>query len=225
MIHRSSFSILFIISILFLSLGLSLAKEPENLHTLKQAAILYHDSGEYNFDQEAVAQRAIKYLEMRISQNKKLENSEKLAVVFDIDETSLSNYKNLFNLNFGMIPQLVVKDIGKADDPAIQATLKLYEYAKDKGVAIFFITGRRERLRAATEKNLESVGYTEWDGLFLKPNNYDKKSVNAFKGSTRKKIEEKGYTIVVNIGDQFSDLAGGYAERVFKLPNPYYFVP
>ncbi|MDA2919845.1 hypothetical protein MYX76_10190 [Desulfobacterota bacterium AH_259_B03_O07] len=80
-------------------------------------------------------------------------------------------------------------------------------------------------MRAATEKNLKSVGYTEWDGLFLKPNNYDKKSVNPFKSSTRKKIEEKGYTIVVNIGDQFSDLAGGYAERVFKLPNPYYFIP
>jgi hypothetical protein len=30
---------------------------------------------------------------------------------------------------------------------------------------------------------------------------------------------------VVNIGDQFSDLAGGFAERVFKLPNPYYFIP
>jgi hypothetical protein len=38
-------------------------------------------------------------------------------------------------------------------------------------------------------------------------------------------IQEKGYTVVVNIGDQFSDLAGGHTERVFKLPNPYYFIP
>lgn len=51
------------------------------------------------------------------------------------------------------------------------------------------------------------------------------KSVIPYKSSTRKMIQEKGYTIVVNIGDQFSDLAGGYAERVFKLPNPYYFIP
>ena len=29
----------------------------------------------------------------------------------------------------------------------------------------------------------------------------------------------------VNVGDQASDLDGGYAERTFKLPNPFYFVP
>jgi hypothetical protein len=41
----------------------------------------------------------------------------------------------------------------------------------------------------------------------------------------RQKIQEMRYKIIVNIGDRFSDLAGGHAERVFKLPNPYYFIP
>jgi hypothetical protein len=27
------------------------------------------------------------------------------------------------------------------------------------------------------------------------------------------------------LGDQNSDLTGGYAERGFKLPNPYYYLP
>jgi hypothetical protein len=27
------------------------------------------------------------------------------------------------------------------------------------------------------------------------------------------------------VGDQESDVRGGYAERVFKLPNPVYFLP
>jgi hypothetical protein len=70
-----------------------------------------------------------------------------------------------------------------------------------------------------------SVGYTEWNVLFTKPNDYDKKSVIPYKSSMRQKIQEMRYKIIVNIGDRFSDLAGGHAERVFKLPNPYYFIP
>jgi acid phosphatase len=223
MIRNLSLSIFFIFTFSLLVSKPASAKEPENLHTLKQAVIFYHDSGEYDFDQEAVAQRARDYLDMRINQDT---NNQKLAIVFDIDETALSNYQHMLKLNFGMIPQLVVEDIEKAEDSAIGgATLRLYEYAKDKGVAIFFITGRHEKLRNATQKNLKSVGYNEWDGLYLKPNDYKEKSVIPYKSSTRKRIQEEGYIIVVNIGDQFSDLAGGFAERVFKLPNPYYFIP
>jgi acid phosphatase len=222
MIRNLSFSIFLIVTFMLFFSEPAPAKEPENLHTLKREVIFYHDSGEYDFDQEAVAQRARDYLDTRINQNK---NNQKLAIVFDIDETALSNYQHMLKLNFGMIPQLVVEDIEKAEDPAIEATMKLYEYAKEKGIAIFLITGRYEKLRGATQKNLRSVGYAEWDGLYLKPNDYAKKSVIPYKSSTRKMIQEKGYTIVVNIGDQFSDLAGGYAERVFKLPNPYYFIP
>jgi acid phosphatase len=222
MIRKPSFSIFFILFFLLSVSKPAYAKEPENLHTLKQAVIFYHDSGECDFDQEAVAQRTPDYLEMRINQGT---NNQKLAVVFDIDETALSNYQHMLKLNFAMIPQLVVEDIEKAEDPAIEATLKLYEYAKEKGVAIFFVTGRHERIRDATQKNLKSAGYVEWDGLYLNPNDYRDRSVIPYKSSTRKRIQEEGYTIVVNIGDQFSDVAGGYAERVFKLPNPYYFIP
>ena len=38
-------------------------------------------------------------------------------------------------------------------------------------------------------------------------------------------IAERGYTIIFSMGDQDSDLAGGYAERTFKLPNPVYYLP
>jgi HAD superfamily, subfamily IIIB (Acid phosphatase) len=31
--------------------------------------------------------------------------------------------------------------------------------------------------------------------------------------------------VVVNIGDQDSDLDGGAAKRAFKLPNPMYYIP
>lgn len=205
--------------------NISLAIEPENLHTAKQAVILYHDSGEYDVDQEEVAQRAISYLASRVSENLKLTEPKKLAVVFDIDETSLSNYKILLSLDFAYHSHVLLSELKEADDPAIKPTLKLYQFAKDKDLAIFFITGRPEKLRIATEANLVSSGYTDWNKVFLKPDDYDRKSVIPYKSGTRKSITDEGYTIVVNIGDQWSDLAGGYSERVFKMPNPYYYVP
>ena len=46
-----------------------------------------------------------------------------------------------------------------------------------------------------------------------------------FKAPERRKLTEEGFTILLSIGDQQSDLSGGYAERTFKLPNPVYFLP
>jgi hypothetical protein len=46
-----------------------------------------------------------------------------------------------------------------------------------------------------------------------------------YKAGTRKHIEKLGYTIVANYGDQWSDLMGGHAKRVVKLPNPTYYLP
>jgi hypothetical protein len=31
--------------------------------------------------------------------------------------------------------------------------------------------------------------------------------------------------IVANVGDQYSDLAGGHEDIGFKLANPFYFLP
>jgi hypothetical protein len=46
-----------------------------------------------------------------------------------------------------------------------------------------------------------------------------------YKAPARQKLVEQGYRILLNVGDQNSDLAGGFAERTFKLPNPFYFAP
>lgn len=46
-----------------------------------------------------------------------------------------------------------------------------------------------------------------------------------FKAPIRAEIEQAGYTILANIGDQPSDLKGGHAEKGFLLPDPFYRVP
>ena len=51
------------------------------------------------------------------------------------------------------------------------------------------------------------------------------RSLADFKAPTRQKIAAMGYTIIANMGDQMSDLDGGFSEKTFKLPNPFYYIP
>jgi predicted secreted acid phosphatase len=149
--------------------------------------------------------------------------AKKLAVVLDIDETSLSNLSAIEadNFTFGPNSQAeATSEIGKA----IPATLKLFNDAKARGVAVFFITGRGEATRAHTESNLTREGYSGFKQLYLKPAGSTLTTV-AYKTGARQDIENQGYTIIANIGDQYSDLAGGHAASAFKLPNPFYFLP
>lgn len=198
------------------------AQEPTNLALIKQSLIKYHDSGEYQKDQAKVIDQAMQYLKTRIDSNQKA--NKKLAIVLDIDETSLSNYPDMLKMSFGGSAQQVDDAIGVGKDPVIQPTLELYRYAKAHHVAVFFITGRTEPYRASTVSNLTNAGYKDWDNLTLKPTTYHEKSVSPYKSSARADIEKQGYDIVLNVGDQQSDLAGKHADKTFKLPNPYYYI-
>lgn len=198
----------------------SFAKEPMNLALSKAALINYHDSGEYAKDIDQAASKALDLLKLRLSDK----HNDKLAIVLDIDETSLSNYANMKALGFGGSLKQIMHEEKKGNDPAIQPILNLYQFAKANNVAVFFITGRHPDERASTEKNLIQVGYKNWDGLFFKPKMYWDKSAALYKTKVRKEITELGYRIVLNVGDQQSDLEGGYAEKQVKLPGPFYLI-
>ena len=195
-----------------------------NLDTLKTELVRYHDTGTYNQQISKVDQEASAYLLRRVHENKLSSQPKKLAIVLDIDETSLSNYPNMLHMNFGGSNKNIIDAIAKAQDPAIQPTLQLFKTAEANKVAVFFITGRPETLRSATVKNLDSAGYFAYNGLYLRPVTDKNHSVIPFKSSTRKAIETKGYDIVLNVGDQESDLAGGFSDTTVKLPNPFYFL-
>ncbi len=93
-------------------------------------------------------------------------------------------------------------------------------------VAVFFITGRPESQRAATERNLAAAGYRGYARLAMVPEGAHFTSAAEFKAPVRAAIEGEGYTIVANVGDQPSDLEGGHAPAcAFLLPNPFYRVP
>jgi hypothetical protein len=194
----------------------------------------FHDSGVYDNELAAIDKladaavlRAVHKGHFRHKSHSRTRvatsHGKKLALVLDIDETSLSNYTAIDADNFTFGPQSqaeATNEIGVA----IQPTLALFNLAKSKGVAVFFITGRRENTRAHTESNLTKQGYSGWQQLVLKPDASTDTTVQ-YKSGARAAIEQQGYRIVANVGDQYSDLAGGHEDVGFKLANPFYFLP
>ncbi|MFT4058974.1 MAG: HAD family acid phosphatase [Legionella sp.] len=199
--------------------------EPPNLSIVKNEIKKYHDSGQYQHDLALVVKKAQHYVAQQAKINAHQNHPKKLAIVLDIDETSLSNYKHMIQRDFTGTHKDFHHDVMAADAPAIKPTLALYQDAVRHGVSVFFVTGRHQSERQATQMNLHRAGYKHWTGLYLRPNNYTRKSIIPFKSHTRELITQKGYTIVATIGDQCSDIKGGYAEKGFKLPNPYYYLP
>ena len=162
------------------------------------------------------------FLERRVA----AQNGEKLAMVLDIDETALSTYQFRETTDLGYIPSLFDQWVRAAQAPAIESTLRLFQKARQLQVAVFFISARREALRAATQQNLQTQGYAGWSGLVLRPMEDNSRSIAEFKSSARQGIADQGYRIIVNVGDQVSDLSGEpAAELSVKLPNPFYFIP
>ena len=199
--------------------------EPDNLTLLTNKVKAYHDSGAYHKELNQVIMHARTFIFERVLANKKTPKPEKLAIVLDIDETSLSNYDKMVERDFVATRKQLHEETLAADAPAIEPTLSLYRDALQHGVTVFFITGRHESERTATEKNLKNAGYKEWANLYIRPDDTHSLSIIPFKSQARAAIAKQGYTIIASIGDQQSDLAGGYAEKTFKLPNPYYYLP
>jgi acid phosphatase len=152
---------------------------------------------------------------------------EKLAVVLDIDETSLSDYCEMRSVDYGFLQEDFNKwVVSPKAGIAIPGTLELFNKASAAGLEVFFITGRSDELREATARSLEQVGFKGWKGLALRVGPQKQMSTVEYKGQERQKIVGAGYRIVLNIGDQWSDLNGqARGETSVKLPNPFYYLP
>jgi len=171
------------------------------------------------------------------------------AVVFDVDSTLLSDFGNEEDSNFNYSPTLNAVWVNNELMPAVAGMPHLVQTLASEGYAIYGITGRPYSQEDATVGNLTKAGYTAADGtpLFDNDNLYTKWNTGdpaakpayigdctlsatcntvEYKANTRKHIEQDlGKTIVMNVGDQWSDLEGGYAADYTKIPNPSYFLP
>ncbi|MET7567105.1 HAD family acid phosphatase [Streptomyces sp. NPDC005492] len=151
-------------------------------------------------DVAAVTGPAQTYIDSRAAANT---SGAQQAIVLDIDNTSLETY---------------FEGVGTST-PATPPVLALAKDAHAKGISVFFISARSNLFNTITKSNLTSVGYTV-DGLYARTvAQMVTESVADFKTSQRKAIEANGYDIIANIGNNTTDLSGGYADTTYKLPD------
>jgi hypothetical protein len=175
------------------------------------------------------------------------------AIVLDVDDTTLNTWEFELSVNFAFSPAAQQPFVDQQKFVPEPGMVDVVREAEREGYAIFYLTGRGAAQEKATLGNLTAdgvgvdAGYPKpttlsdgEDGLFTKPAVADypdylkaacKDDPNGscttihYKSATRAHIESLGYDIVANVGDQFSDLKGGHADRAFKIPNPTYFLP
>lgn len=187
-----------------LGLGASMTAAVPAAAAPSTAAVIAATAAEVDYatwqkDVKAVIDTATPYIQQRTANS----SGQKLAIVFDIDNTTLeTHYTPWYQL----------------PTPAMKPSLALAKYAKSRGVDVFFVTARPGIIESLTEWNLENVGYPV-DGLYVRDLPDLFAEVAAYKTASRADIESDGYTIVANVGNNTTDLVGGHAERTFKLPD------
>lgn len=187
-----------------------------NLTHAKNRVTAYYEKGEYNEELKKIVDEAL-------AEFKDYEFTDSTAVVFDIDETTLSNYEHIKEINFGYKSDIWDAWVLKEKATAIEEVKRLYDFFVEHDVNIFFITGRKEHTCGATYNNLMKAGYSRIDTLICKPQVKGLKAAD-YKPKHRENLSKMGYDIIATIGDQYSDLDGGYTGKEIKLPNYMYEV-
>ncbi|MFF7134085.1 HAD family acid phosphatase [Streptomyces sp. NPDC008196] len=196
--RRTAVSIVSAAALVALAAPAEAATTTTSSSTTATAAAEDVDYATWQTDCQAVMDQALPYLKARIAA---AGPAEKQAIVFDIDNTTLET-------DFGF----------SYPSPANKPVLAVAKYAQEHGVSLFFVTARPDIIASVTDYNLKHVGY-QVNGLYVR-NFIDLfKDVAAYKTAKRVDIENKGYTIIANIGNSTTDLSGGHAEKTFKLPD------
>jgi predicted secreted acid phosphatase len=170
---------------------------------------------------------------------KALRTGKTPAIVLDTDDTMLETYDyEVGQMHFNFDPALNNADILGEGFPATPAMVGFENYARSLGFAVIGITGRSAAQQTASIENVTKVGYTGFtaSNYYVKwaagqqPSYISCATVTCttveYKAGTRKHLEQDlGYEVALNVGDQWSDLKGGYSQHTVKLPNPTYYLP
>lgn len=191
----------------------------------------YYQFGNFRRDTARLGRIAKRALNAQLD---KLGKRKRPAIVFDIDDTALSTYECQRRAGefggtelLGCVVGAGVETTTGAGQglPRIEPVFELFKKAEKLDVRIFFITGRPDSARAISIQNLSARGYGTDYELTTFPGALPETSASLipYKSGARQAIEKRGFEILLNVGDQLSDLRGGFSNRRILIPNPMYF--
>ncbi|MBI5218259.1 MAG: 5'-nucleotidase, lipoprotein e(P4) family [Bacteroidia bacterium] len=206
-----------------------------NYQHLVAAIAWYSRSGEMR----ACYYQAFNLAKMQLdSKLAKMPKNKKKAVVADIDETLLNNIPfeiKCVETGRGYSKEIWEQWTSLSKALALPGALEFCNYAKKKGVEVFYITNRRINELAVTKKNLDSLKFPYADDahLICRTDENSKEK--------RRNTVAKDYEILLLIGDNLADFSDvfekrdtdfgfsavdqnkeKFGEKFIILPNPMY---
>lgn len=160
-------------------------------------------------------------------------------IVFDIDDTLLSDYLSHCQNGFGKFDPEAAK---KRDEmyalPVVPHMDEILSYAFKNNINVAFISARPTSEIELTKQDLienlpqfkSEISQVFENGHALFVNEKEKDyTVDVFKNIAREELKAKGYNIILNIGDQYSDLNYTFPNKnpvscSYKLPNFIYYI-
>lgn len=189
-----------------------------NLTIAKERVIQYYDSGAFEREVRVVVDKAINHLKNHACEGKRP------TVVFDVDDTLLWYYYKMKDISFGYVPDIFNQWLVSSIIPTVPHVKDLYDFCVERGYEIVFLTGHHGKEGPATIKHLKNLGFTKIDQFIMRGEHELTLSALEFKSNRRKLLEEQGCTIIAAVGDQESDLIGGYNCYKVKIPNYTYIL-
>jgi len=170
------------------------------------AAAWQQQAGEY----KALCYQAYNLARMRLDILLQQQYTKPVAIVTDIDETVLDNspyqvHQALRSAAYS--DSSWVEWTARVDCDTVPGALSFLRYAKNKGVAVFYITNRLEEERAATLKDLQRWGFPDAADEHL-----TMKTTTSGKETRRKKVADN-FEILLLIGDNLSDFSAVFDKK------------
>jgi 5'-nucleotidase (lipoprotein e(P4) family) len=176
------------------------------------AATWQQQAGEY----KALCYQAYNLAQMRLDVLLQQSYTKPVAIVTDIDETVLDNspyqvHQALHKEEYS--DSSWMEWTAQVDCDTVPGALSFLRYAKNKGIAVFYITNRLEAERRATLKDLQRWGFPDAidDHLTMK-------TTSSGKEPRRKKVADN-YEIVLLLGDNLSDFSSVFDKKPLAERN------
>ena len=183
---------------------------PRTETEIKTLSVLWQQhAAEYR----ALCYQAFNIAALRLFQIPKKEfKKTKFAIVTDLDETILDNSYAIaqqIKENKEFVSSVDFKEWAKhAEATAVPGAVEFLQYAKSKGIAIFYISNRDTGDLASTLINLKKLNLPDVDAahMLFRTNDFSKES-------RRKKVEADGYKIVLLLGDNLNDFTEAFENK------------
>lgn len=201
-----------------------------------QSVMWQQNAAEYR----ALCYQAFNIAQLRLDQFLQNENlkGKKLAIITDIDETVMDNSPynaSLILENREYKPETWTEWVNKATALPVPGATQFLNYAKSRGVEVFYVSNRMTHEVEATIKNMKLINfpYADKEHTIFKNNASEKE--------TRFNQVRETHEVLLYMGDNLSDFSNGFmatstadrnqladqlqsefGNRFIVLPNPMY---